>query len=77
MRRTELDLDVRLAIQSKVNGCFVQPPPREFMIDIARAKNAVPLPIIKPGVQLPPKDHCNSAANFQGGHFDMTVFPSS
>jgi transcription initiation factor TFIID subunit 9B len=64
--KQELDLDdVRLAIQSKVNGCLVQPPPREFMLEIARSKNAVPLPLIRPGVQLPPKSHCNAAANFQ------------
>eukprot|EP00288_Rhodomonas_lens_P012109 CAMPEP_0177749466 /NCGR_PEP_ID=MMETSP0484_2-20121128/32503_1 /TAXON_ID=354590 /ORGANISM="Rhodomonas lens, Strain RHODO" /LENGTH=136 /DNA_ID=CAMNT_0019264455 /DNA_START=188 /DNA_END=595 /DNA_ORIENTATION=+ len=65
-QKNELDLDdVRLAIQSKVNGMFSQPPPREFMIEIARAKNAVPLPILTPGVHLPPPEHCNLAPNIQ------------
>mmetsp|Transcript_41707 Transcript_41707/g.83839 ORF Transcript_41707/g.83839 Transcript_41707/m.83839 type:complete len:169 (+) Transcript_41707:11-517(+) len=65
-QKQELDLDdVRLAIQSKVNGMFSQPPPREFMIEIARAKNAVPLPVLRPGVHLPPPEHCNLAPNVQ------------
>jgi transcription initiation factor TFIID subunit 9B len=43
--KTGLDLDdVRLAIQSRVNYSFTQPPPREFLIELAHGKNAVPLP---------------------------------
>ena len=50
----------RLALlQAKVNGAFSNPAPREFMIELARAKNAVPLPLIRPGVHLPPPEHCN------------------
>mmetsp|Transcript_41914 Transcript_41914/g.102785 ORF Transcript_41914/g.102785 Transcript_41914/m.102785 type:complete len:162 (+) Transcript_41914:183-668(+) len=64
--KPELDVDdIRLAIQSKVNGMFSQPPPREFMIEIGRAKNQVPLPIIRPGVHLPLPQHCNAGANYQ------------
>lgn len=48
------------AHQAKVNGALSQPAPREFMIEIARAKNAVPLPLIRPGVHLPPPEHCNT-----------------
>ncbi|EKX49019.1 hypothetical protein GUITHDRAFT_162218 [Guillardia theta CCMP2712] len=65
-QKTDLDLDdVRLAIQTKLNGQFSQPPPREFMIDIAKAKNAIPLPIIRPGVHLPPAEYCNITPNSQ------------
>lgn len=37
------------------------------MIDIAREKNATPLPVIKPqnGVALPPENYCLSATNYQ------------
>ena len=51
--------------QAKVNGAFSHPAPREFMIEIARAKNAVPLPLIRPGVHLPPPEHCNSFVSMQ------------
>jgi hypothetical protein len=35
------------------------------MIEIARAKNAVPLPLIRPGVHLPPPEHCNNFTSMQ------------
>lgn len=58
--KPEVDIDdLRLAIQAKVNGAFSHPAPREFMIELARAKNSVPLPLIRPGVHLPPPEHCN------------------
>jgi len=42
-----LDLeDVRLAIQSRVNYSFTQPPPREVMLELAQRKNNIPLPFI-------------------------------
>jgi len=64
--KPDLDIDdLRLAIQAKVNGAFSQPAPREFMIEIARAKNAVPLPLIRPGVHLPPPEHCNDLVSWQ------------
>eukprot|EP00802_Teleaulax_amphioxeia_P032205 Tamp_36051.p1 GENE.Tamp_36051~~Tamp_36051.p1 ORF type:complete len:155 (+),score=43.03 Tamp_36051:24-467(+) len=64
--KPEVDIDdIRLAVQAKVNGAFAHPAPREFMIEIARAKNAVPLPLIRPGVHLPPPEHCNSFVSMQ------------
>src|SRR5689334_22734422 len=52
--------DVRLAIQSRVNYSFTQPPPREFLLELAQTKNTGPLPFlpapstVKKGVRLPP-----------------------
>lgn len=49
--------DVKLAIQSKVNFSFSQPPPREVLLELARSRNKVPLPksIAGPGIPLPPE----------------------
>jgi transcription initiation factor TFIID subunit 9B len=52
-----LDLeDVRLAIQSRVNYSFTQPPPREFLLELSQNKNTIPLPFLPShkGVRLPP-----------------------
>ncbi|XP_047331011.1 transcription initiation factor TFIID subunit 9-like [Impatiens glandulifera] len=49
--------DVKLAIQSKVNSSFSQPPPREVMLELARKRNRIPLPkLVSPGIPLP-NDH--------------------
>ncbi|KAL6075727.1 Transcription initiation factor TFIID subunit 9 [Balamuthia mandrillaris] len=49
--KRELDLDdVRLAIQSRVNSSFTQPPPREFQAELAQCKNRTPL-----ALSLPPQ----------------------
>ncbi|XP_022721596.1 transcription initiation factor TFIID subunit 9-like [Durio zibethinus] len=47
--------DVKLAIPSKLNFSFSQPPPREVLLEFARNRNKVPLPkaIPGPGVPLP------------------------
>ncbi|KAG0226932.1 hypothetical protein BGW42_003286 [Actinomortierella wolfii] len=59
--------DVRLAIQGRVNHSFTSPPPKEFLLELAEAKNKVPLPLIpdKYGIRLPPERHCLTAVNFQ------------
>ncbi|KAF9977545.1 Transcription initiation factor TFIID subunit 9 [Actinomortierella ambigua] len=59
--------DVRLAIQGRVNHSFTSPPPKEFLLELAEAKNRVPLPLIpdKYGIRLPPERHCLTAVNFQ------------
>ncbi len=38
--------DVRLAIQCRVNYSFTQPPPREFLLELAQTKNCLPLPFM-------------------------------
>ncbi|XP_026051464.1 transcription initiation factor TFIID subunit 9-like isoform X1 [Carassius auratus] len=59
--------DVRLAIQCRVDQSFTSPPPRDFLLDIARQKNQTPLPLIKPytGPRLPPDRYCLTTPNYR------------
>ncbi|KAJ8471181.1 hypothetical protein OPV22_025524 [Ensete ventricosum] len=60
--------DVRLAIQSKVNFSFSQPPPREVLLELARRRNKIPLPktIAPPGsIPLPPEQDTLIIPNYQ------------
>ncbi|KAL6537390.1 Transcription initiation factor TFIID subunit 9 [Orobanche minor] len=68
--------DVKLAIQSKVNFSFSQPPPRELaslqlglyvLLELARSRNKVPLPksIAGPGIPLPPEQDTLISPNYQ------------
>ncbi|XP_073466323.1 transcription initiation factor TFIID subunit 9-like [Aquarana catesbeiana] len=59
--------DVRLAIQCRTDQSFTAPPPRDFLLDIARQKNQTPLPLIKPyaGPRLPPDRYCLTAPNYR------------
>ncbi|KAK4410475.1 UNVERIFIED_CONTAM: Transcription initiation factor TFIID subunit [Sesamum angustifolium] len=59
--------DVKLAIQSKVNFSFSQPPPREVLLELARSRNKVPLPksIAGPGIPLPPEQDTLISPNYQ------------
>jgi len=55
--KSEIDCDdVKLAIQSKLNFTFSQPPPREVLLELAQNRNKIPLPrtMAGPGIQLPP-----------------------
>ncbi|XP_076935551.1 transcription initiation factor TFIID subunit 9-like [Bidens hawaiensis] len=59
--------DVKLAIQSKVNFSFSQPPPREVLLELAREKNKIPLPksLSGPGMALPPEGDTLINPNYQ------------
>ncbi|CAL9009702.1 unnamed protein product [Prunus brigantina] len=59
--------DVKLAIQSKVNFSFSQPPPREVLLELARNRNNIPLPkpIAGPGVALLPEQDTLISPNYQ------------
>jgi transcription initiation factor TFIID subunit 9B len=59
--------NIRLAIQSRVNYSFTQPPPREVLLELAHQKNNTPLRIVpsKFGVVLPPDDYCLTAPTYQ------------
>ncbi|ESQ29998.1 hypothetical protein EUTSA_v10012402mg [Eutrema salsugineum] len=59
--------DVKLAIQSKVNFSFSQPPPREVLLELAASRNKIPLPksIAGPGVPLPPEQDTLLSPNYQ------------
>jgi len=69
--------DVRLAIQSRVNFSFTQPPPRELLLELAQKKNNLPLPIIpdKLGVLLPEDEvrSCIGAAPLASATADSFV----
>eukprot|EP00037_Helgoeca_nana_P001419 m.26749 g.26749 ORF g.26749 m.26749 type:complete len:257 (-) comp11836_c0_seq1:1671-2441(-) len=59
--------DVRLAVQAKLEMSCSGPPPRELLLDIARKKNATPLPLVaddKYGVRLPPDRYCLTSRNY-------------
>uniref|UniRef100_A0A7N0UN98 Transcription initiation factor TFIID subunit 9 n=1 Tax=Kalanchoe fedtschenkoi TaxID=63787 RepID=A0A7N0UN98_KALFE len=66
--KTAIDCDdVKLAIQSKVNFSFSQPPPREILLELARNRNKIPLPktIAGPGIPLPPDEDTLISPNYQ------------
>ncbi|XP_075390521.1 transcription initiation factor TFIID subunit 9-like [Tenrec ecaudatus] len=59
--------DVRLAIQCRADQSFTCPPPRYFLLDIARQRHQTPLPLIKPysGPRVPPDRYCLTAPNYR------------
>ncbi|KAL3681127.1 hypothetical protein R1sor_024083 [Riccia sorocarpa] len=59
--------DVKLAIQSRVNFSFTQPPSRETLLELAKVRNSIPLPKIigGPGVALPPEQDSLIAPTYQ------------
>ncbi|EXB23811.1 Transcription initiation factor TFIID subunit 9 [Morus notabilis] len=59
--------DLKLAIQSKVNFSFSQPPPREVLLELARNRNKIPLPksISGPGMPLPSEQDTLISPNYQ------------
>ncbi|KAK9131410.1 hypothetical protein Sjap_011897 [Stephania japonica] len=66
--------DIKLAIQTKVNFSFSQPPPREtdklldqVLLELARNRNKIPLPksIAGPGISLPPEVDTLISPNYQ------------
>eukprot|EP00029_Vermamoeba_vermiformis_P011393 TRINITY_DN6255_c0_g1_i1.p1 TRINITY_DN6255_c0_g1~~TRINITY_DN6255_c0_g1_i1.p1 ORF type:complete len:171 (+),score=60.67 TRINITY_DN6255_c0_g1_i1:681-1193(+) len=66
--RANIELsDVQLAVQAKLSQSFTQPPPREVSLELARKKNATPLPLIpeRIGILLPPDEHCLTKATYQ------------
>lgn len=59
--------DVQLAVQMQLDKNFTTPPPRDLLMEVARAKNTTPLPMIKPhcGIRLPPDRYCMTACNYE------------
>lgn len=63
-----IDLDdVKLAVKLQMEKSFTNPPPRDVLLDVARTKNNVPLPFIRPsnGLRLPPDRFCLSGTNYK------------
>lgn len=59
--------DVRLAVKMQLERTFTNPPPRDVLLDVARAKNNIPLPFVKPnnGLRLPPDRYCLAGTNYK------------
>jgi len=59
--------DVKLAVSQRLDHSFTSPPPREFLLEVARKKNAQPLPTPpdKLGLRLPPERYCLTAQNYR------------
>ncbi|KAK9504396.1 hypothetical protein O3M35_010736 [Rhynocoris fuscipes] len=67
-KKKTIDLDdVKLAIGMQTEKVFTTPPPRDLLLEVARSKNSIPLPSVKPhcGIRLPPDRYCFSACNFR------------
>jgi len=65
-KNIEMD-DVKLAVHMMMEKSFTSPPPRDLLLDLARTRNANPLPAIKAqcGIRLPPDRYCLSACNYR------------
>ncbi|XP_050727854.1 transcription initiation factor TFIID subunit 9-like [Eriocheir sinensis] len=66
-RTIEMD-DVKLAVHMQMEKSFTAPPPRDLLLEMARTRNANPLPPIKAnqyGIRLPPDRYCLSACNYR------------
>lgn len=66
-RTIEMD-DVKLAVHMQMEKAFTTPPPRDLLLEVARTRNANPLPPIKVnqyGIRLPPDRYCLSACNYR------------
>ncbi|XP_035480444.1 transcription initiation factor TFIID subunit 9 isoform X2 [Scophthalmus maximus] len=71
--------DIKLAIQCRMDQSFTSPPPRDFLLEVARQKNQTPLPLIKPytGPRLPPDRYCLTAPNYRLKSIQKKVSSSS
>ncbi|XP_028402693.1 transcription initiation factor TFIID subunit 9B-like [Dendronephthya gigantea] len=66
--KKEIDADdIKLAVQIRMDNSFTSPPPRDFLMEIARQKNSTPLPLIQPrsGLRLPPDRYCLLSNNYR------------
>ncbi|CAH1399211.1 unnamed protein product [Nezara viridula] len=59
--------DVKLAVMMQLERVFTTPPPRDLLLEVARTKNNIPLPLVKPhcGIRLPPDRYCFSSCNYK------------
>jgi len=66
-RKTITIDDIKLSVSHKLDHSFTAPPPREFLLDIARTKNSQPLPLIQDrcGLRLPPERYCLTGNNYK------------
>lgn len=67
-KKKVIDLDdVKIATQMMLDKAFTSPPSRSVLLDLSRARNNTPLPLIKPhcGLRLPPDRYCLSQCNYK------------
>ncbi|KAK4005226.1 transcription initiation factor TFIID subunit 9 [Daphnia magna] len=79
-KKKGIDLDdVKLAVSMQMEQSFTSPPPREILMEVARSKNSIPLPSVKPhcGIRLPPDCHCLAACNYKLKTIKKTLPKSS
>ena len=66
--KKNIDLDdVKLSVSLSTEQTFTSPPPREALLELAKIKNSVQLPIPqnKLGLRLPPDRHCLTNTNYK------------
>ncbi|KAJ3334083.1 Transcription initiation factor TFIID subunit 9 [Blyttiomyces sp. JEL0837] len=66
--RNEIDVDdVRLAVEGKISHSFTGVPSHEVLMELAEARNSIPLPPIPDsyGLRLPHERHTLTGVNFQ------------
>ena len=66
--KKNIDLDdVKLSVSLSTEQTFTSPPPREALLELARVKNSVQLPVPqnKLGLRLPPDRHCLTNTNYK------------
>lgn len=58
---------------------FTNPPPRDVLLDVARLKNNIPLPFVKPnnGLRLPPDRYCLNVTNYKLKHTSKKTITKS
>nr|XP_002131448.3 transcription initiation factor TFIID subunit 9B-like [Ciona intestinalis] len=59
--------DTKLAVMSQLDNSFTNPPPRDFLVDVARQKNTIALPLVKnySAARLPPDRYCLLSVNYR------------
>jgi len=59
--------DVKLSVSQRLERQHAAPPPREFLLEVARKKNSQPLPLPadRVGLRLPPERYCLTSSNFK------------
>ena len=72
--------DVALALDARAQTHFAPPPPRDLLLQLAKERNAQPLPPIRThhGLRLPPDRHCLTHPNYRlRSHATISRLPQS
>lgn len=59
--------DIRLAVKMQLERQLTNPPPRDVLLEVAKAKNTNQLPTVKAshGLRLPPDRFCLTSTNYK------------